>query len=388
MKKSFKLIAATIFASLSVGAAVGAVSLTSKNTLTPNEVLAYDENTEWYVTGEFNEWNKEDPKCHLTYTQMVGNNQQFDSDYAIFIRKDQKFNIVNPYEGGYNTMCPSLQGEASTTNFTHPSDTDYLVANSDLYVKFYFQTYLVGGAMNWCGLYSWIVSTEDSDNAKNACLESWSYDFIAKTNDICSDGGTEDNEAALKAIWDISYGAGGYFMASDLNGWTANDPDYELKKVAGTDSTYRLPYVYVDSTAEFKITDGTWDHSWPSDNWKITTCGCYTIEFDSSTQEISVRNIAVLSLEDGYNTLSSGAKSFFTAANENPTIADAYARYVLVIGKYSSLTNFASSTVTRTKDYILFDVQNNANATLIVVIASVITLTAVAGFFFFKKKRV
>ena len=112
---------------------------------------AYDENTVYYVTGEFNSWNKVDSDAHMTYVGMDGNNWKFATDYPIKLTEGQKFNIVNPYNDGanWNTFCPDLM--TNSTDFNHPENTDYLVANRDITVNFYYQVY--GNDPSWTGLY-------------------------------------------------------------------------------------------------------------------------------------------------------------------------------------------------------------------------------------------
>ena len=67
-----------------------------------------------------------------------------------------------------------------------------------------------------------------------------------------------------------------YYVAGNFNGYVPNDPAYALAPIEGAEGQYS---VAVSLTAElrdptydghwYKITDGTWDNSWGTDNYEL-----------------------------------------------------------------------------------------------------------------------
>lgn len=92
------------------------------------------------------------------------------------------------------------------------------------------------------------------------------------------------------------------------------------------------------------------------------------------------------SLVEKWNALSNGAKAVFTAGTANATIADANARYVHIMSRYSgTLTEFTGGPTYSSK--IIFNNKNNIGVIIVVAaIASVLSI-AVAGTYFSLKKR-
>lgn len=369
-------------AALSVMVAFGAGAFNHTDRVEKAE--AYDSSTQWYLTGEFNDWNKSDAKCHLTYASSEGNNDEFHSDYAVILKKGQKFNFVNPYDGGYNTICPA-DLYTNNTDFTHPADTDYLVPNSDMIVKFFFKKYNGG---YWAGLYWYVYSNEKTTDDTNTCLESWCYDFVEITGTIC-DGTDRNNETALTAVWEdstiTSTKASNCYLAGSFNGWNASETKLNETTTSGV---YKISDVFLCSTDEFKIVyNGSW---YPASNVKPGSNGYYTISFNTNGNSVTHTKQSCEYLKTSFAALSSTVKAYFNSTNETPKIAAAYERYVHIINHYASLTNFASGTVSRNNagNYLVDPVSaDSTGTTMIAVLASFAAVVATAGFVFLKKKK-
>ena len=96
------------------------------------------------------------------------------------------------------------------------------------------------------------------------------------------------------------------------------------------------------------------------------------------------------SLVEKWEALTSGAKSAF-GSNSNSVIASARERYIVIMQRYGSptLTAFTdgpsySSNVVST---LAPAIENSTNIALIIVIVSTISLVALGGFFFIKRKK-
>ena len=354
------------------------------------EVRAYGNgDTTWYVTGEFNNWNKADPKYHLTYSQMVGNNWQFDSDYAIEIRKGEKFNIVYSWDNGagYNTFCPSLQGNAAS-DFTNPDDTDYFIANNDWIGKIFLQVY--GESASWTGLFSYeLTDSSQYDDDYKKCLDTWSYDFVNLTDEIC-DGTDKDNESALQAIWNdttITSTTVGWYVAGDFNTWSTSALQMYQSTTAGV---YKVSDVYILNSQGFKITNGS-DTWYPDSNQYPGSNGYYTITLDTNKDNaVSYTKQSHEYLKSSFGRLYASSKSFFASTNTWAKTTVAYARYSHIINRYASLDNFASATVTRSSSNLIVTPHlesSNNTTTPIIIITSVAVLASVGGFFFIKKRK-
>ncbi len=94
------------------------------------------------------------------------------------------------------------------------------------------------------------------------------------------------------------------------------------------------------------------------------------------------------SLVEKWNALSNGAKAVFTAGTANATIADANARYVHIMGRYSDvLTAFnGGPTFSAINTKTPFD--DSANDTLIIAVAiASLALVSIGGLIFIRKRR-
>lgn len=361
------------------------------------ESLAYDANTKWYVTGEFNDWNKEDAKALLHHTSTSGNDDFFDSTYAIKLKSGDKLNFVNPYydQGVYkwNTVGSDIALQTNGTDFTHPDGKDYIVANADMTVTFTLQKYNGG---DWAGISWYKVSDEAYDADKNKCLESWCYDFVKATDSVCGDGNSADSDRSveLSLIWDnsiVSEEKAGYYVSGTCNSWTVNSETERMHKTT-IEGVYEIAGVqFGDASNErFKITDGTWDHSWPGDDYGIGSKGTYTIIFDTRNGANTVKAIREdRLLKNSYNDLSNNARAYFASGNDTAKIHEAYLRYVHIINRYANLDNFASATVSRgnVASNTSFEAGSQSNLSYAVVAISGIALLGFGAFFFLHKKK-
>jgi len=138
---------------LGVGASISMAAAQSQNEVVETKAYGKDDTT-WYVARSGHNWSKNDARDHLTYSEDVGNNWQFNSDQTIALAKDEQFNIVYSWNNGagWNTFTPNLMtDQSSETVFEVPNGKDYAVAKRDIAVNFYFQIY--GEGATWTGLY-------------------------------------------------------------------------------------------------------------------------------------------------------------------------------------------------------------------------------------------
>ena len=68
-----------------------------------------------------------------------------------------------------------------------------------------------------------------------------------------------------------------YYLAGTFNGWDAANEDYKLMQLG---EVYYIGISLTTGTYEFKITDGTWDNAWPSEN--------YVLEVPADSENISI----------------------------------------------------------------------------------------------------
>lgn len=94
------------------------------------------------------------------------------------------------------------------------------------------------------------------------------------------------------------------------------------------------------------------------------------------------------SLVEKWNALSNGAKAVFTAGTANDTIADANARYVHIMSRYSNvLTAFnGGPTLSAINTKTLLDDSENNTLIIVVAIAS-LALVSFGGLVFIRKRR-
>lgn len=155
--------------SLALGTSVASGILVSKSL--KQDVVAANAygsgDTNWFITGDFNSWAKRDPDAHMTFSQMAGNNWQFDTDYPIKLEKDSKFQVVYAWaDDGYNKFNPSAD------NDYFYSENDYYVAKQTFTANFYFQVY--GEGASWTGIYYAIFDAP-----------AFAFKFTDEFNSIC-----------------------------------------------------------------------------------------------------------------------------------------------------------------------------------------------------------
>ncbi len=373
--------------SLTAGAAgVGALaSVRANQNANLNQVRAYSQDdTTWYLTGEFNNWNKADPRYHLSYSGKSGNNWQFDSDFAVKLHKGEKFNIVYSWNdgAGWNTFCPNLQGDAAT-DFTNPSGKDYFTANDDWIGRFFFQVY--GEGASWIGLYSYEYTDESEyEDDFKMCLNAWAYDFIDITGDIC-DGDDTDNESDLQDVWNdstVTSTTSSWCVAGDFTDWATNKIPMHVSTTA---NTCVLTDVFIIEAYGFKVTNGTdW---YPGSNQYPASTGYYTITFNTSTHAVSYTKQDRQYLKSSFEELFDDAQSQFTSSNTWTETANAYERYAHIINRYSSLDNFASGTVSRSSQISILNINNNQEISLVITIIVSLSALTVASYFFLRKKK-
>ena len=151
---------------------------------------------------------------------------------------------------------------------------------------------------------------------------------------------------------------------------------------------YKISDVYILDSQGFKVFNN--GNYYPASNQYPNNTGYYTIIFNSSNNSVSFSKQNHQYLESSYNELFASAKSLFTSGNTKTETAKAYTRYVHIINHYDSLDNFASATVSRNNAIlppyqISGDTSNNA--LIIVVTISLVSLVAVGGYFFFRKRK-
>ena len=86
-----------------------------------------------------------------------------------------------------------------------------------------------------------------------------------------------------------------YYIAGNFNGYSANDSDYALTPIEGLDGVYAIT---VTLTAElrdptydghwYKITDGTWDNSWGTDNYELQPA---PVKYTESNEPIGLGSV-------------------------------------------------------------------------------------------------
>ena len=338
----------------------------------------------WYITGEFNDWDKNDPKYHLKYKGIAGNNWEYETDFVLTLQKGKKFNIVYTWDDThYYTYAPNLAGDVSTSSFTKTDN--YFTPNNDIVAKFYYQIY--ENKPSWTGLYTYAYNepSASTDDDKD-CLESWAYDFMNITKNICN-GTDRDNEAALSAVWCdstiTSNTSNSIHLAGTFNGWnTTALPFFETS----TSGVYKIIDFFLLSSDELKVVDGSW---YPDgDNIAPGVTGYYTITYTRSSHAVQCTKQSCQYLKTSYNRLYDSAKQQFVAGNTREYTALAYTRYVHIINRYENLDNFASLTVTRNRVVppSVTSTGSSNNSLIAVLVSSVIALLAVGGYFFLRRK--
>ena len=107
-----------------------------------------------------------------------------------------------------------------------------------------------------------------------------------------------------------------YYVAGTFNEWNAADEDYVMTK--NENGIYELQFSVDGNEAkyEFKVTDGTWNHSWPASNYVFTATEPSTvvITFNPETEEIT--NTVTPNKGTGINDITvAGAKAYKTIEN-------------------------------------------------------------------------
>ena len=94
------------------------------------------------------------------------------------------------------------------------------------------------------------------------------------------------------------------------------------------------------------------------------------------------------SLVEKWNALSNGAKAVFTAGTANATIADANARYVHIMGRYSNVLTAFNGGPTFSAINTKTPLDDSANDTLIIAVAiASLALVSIGGLVFIRKRR-
>ena len=94
------------------------------------------------------------------------------------------------------------------------------------------------------------------------------------------------------------------------------------------------------------------------------------------------------SLVEKWNALSNGAKAVFTAGTANAIIADANARYVHIMSRYSNVLTAFNGGPTLSAINTKTPLDDSANDTLIIVVAiASLALVSFGGLVFIRKRR-
>ena len=89
-----------------------------------------------------------------------------------------------------------------------------------------------------------------------------------------------------------------------------------------------------------------------------------------------------------WNALSNGAKAVFTAGTANATIADANARYVHIMGRYSNAVTVFNGGAILSAINTKTPLDDSANDTLIIAVAiASLALVSFGGLVFIRKRR-
>ena len=93
------------------------------------------------------------------------------------------------------------------------------------------------------------------------------------------------------------------------------------------------------------------------------------------------------SLVEKWNALSSGAKAVFTTGTANATIADAKARYVHIMSRYSGTLDEFADGPTYSSNMILANRNNTEVIAVVITVTSILSLTVVGTYFSLKKRH-
>ena len=94
------------------------------------------------------------------------------------------------------------------------------------------------------------------------------------------------------------------------------------------------------------------------------------------------------SLVEKWNALSNDARAVFTAGTANATIADANARYVHIMSRYSeTLTAFTDGPKLAGGNTLVTSETSTTNQSLIIAIVAALAIVSVGGFVFIRRRR-
>ncbi len=205
-----------------------------------DSVSAYGkDDTTWFVTGDFNSWNKADSNAHLTYSKDSGNNWEFASDNPIGLDKDSKFNIVYSWNSGagYNTFTPDLL--TNSTDFT--KENDYFVPSRNIKVNFYLQIY--GSGASWTGLYWSEVKSTLTVNTSSSTMGSVS---ATKTSNIAYKENVTITATPKTGYHFVEWNDGNTTASRSVS--VTDDVSYTATFAANTDTEYAVKHYKEDLT--------------------------------------------------------------------------------------------------------------------------------------------
>ncbi len=485
MKKSFKLIVATIFASLSVGAAVGAI--VSKSDVKDYEAaLAGDT---WYYLGKNGHKNATD------WSWATGDYTIEQGVKAIWtIRRSEAFKVASKADwSGINLGYSNLSGTDYTTYFESDGDGNIVCKASGVFTVNVASTssiviepvsasdvsssgkiYRFTNNLNWSKVYvhAWGSSDETNNTEwdKNIELTHFSYNengekvyyFFTHVTDYSSlifRNGSDGNANQTVDI-SLSYGdvawfcEGTYDSKQNVTAWTPGNHDYyfydyenaynwdvrvyawssnggfpsnasyaEAPAISAAANSsgrvyyFSLPceYDYVifknaddsvksadiaihtyagkafvrwsSSSTDNKTYESTMAHDWVNNTMHLW-------DYDPNHDDSEGTNACYGTTgKDGYYAYAKSCYSAFNSTIKSDIAAET--NYGLAYARLQAWATACGDTVSSSDNVISFSRINtfvglgseSNDVMIIAIIVSVITLTAVAGFFFFKKKR-
>ena len=152
---------------------------------------------------------------------------------------------------------------------------------------------------------------------------------------------------------------------------------------SGTYEIYMKPFVakfWMQENSEESAT--SWASSFLSETNSICSNG------GTSADHLSALEGVWSTLKSSYESLTTGAKNILKAGTANATVADAHDRYVHIMQRYGNdLSAFNGWTVSGSRNVLPVIAKENTNTIAIIVIISLVSVTAIGGYFFIKRRQ-
>ena len=178
----------------------------------------------------------------------------------------------------------------------------------------------------------------------------------------------------------IETGEGSVISAGDVSGSGSSNITVVN---SGSYESYMKPFAskfWMQENSEASAT--SWATDFVNQTNSICSNGC------TSADHLDALKSVWTGLKNSFYSLTLGARNIVKAGSANATVANAHDRYVHIMTRYTGeLDEFRDWSVSGSRILLPVTSNQNSNTIGIIVIISIVSVTAIGGFFFIRKRK-